>query len=156
MKPTVVLVACSRSKRGRPGTVLAAQELYSASALFRHSLAYTGKAWPCAQSLRPAAIWVLSGKHGLVGLRQRIPYYQLYLAAQPADYRRAWAQRVVERLATVHPDPGRVIILAGATYADPLRPLLEARGWTVEEPLRGLTVCRRLRWLKAHSLQGAS
>jgi len=42
----------------------------------------------------------------------------------------------------------RVVILAGADYADPLRPWIEAWGADVEEPLRGFGNGLRLRWLK--------
>ncbi|MBU0493510.1 MAG: hypothetical protein KKA73_18405 [Chloroflexi bacterium] len=138
---TVALIACTKNKHGQFGDVLPAVDLYSASPLFRHSLAY-------ARRLQPMAIWVLSGMFGLIALDELLPYYQLYLATQPAAYRRAWAERVLARLLTEHSTPSTAVFLAGAAYVEPLRrPLLDA-GWTISEPLRGLGVGQRLRWLK--------
>jgi hypothetical protein len=136
-----VLLGCTQAKRGGPGDVLPAASLYSASPLFRASLAY-------ARSRRPAAIWVLSAQYGLVGLHERVPYYQFCLADQSPTYREVWARQVAVRFTAAHPGPGRVVLLAGKSYADPLRPLLETAGWTTAEPLRGLSIGQRLRWLR--------
>jgi hypothetical protein len=135
----VVLIGCTKAKHGGPGDVLPAVTLYRASPLFRASLAY---------ARRPAAIWVLSARYGLVGLHERVPHYQFCLADQPAAYREVWARQVAARFAAAHPCPGRAVFLVGAAYTDPLRPLLEAAGWTVAEPLRGLSIGQRLRWLR--------
>jgi hypothetical protein len=40
-------------------------------------------------------------------------------------------------------------LLGGAAYADPLTPELEARGFEVVEPLRGLSIGERMAELEA-------
>ena len=92
---------------------------------------------------------MLSAQYGLVGLGQPVPHYQLSLADQPAAYRGIWGRAVAARFVAAHPGPGRAVFLAGATYTDPLRPLLEAAEWTTAEPLRGLSIGQRLRWLQS-------
>ncbi|WP_365959388.1 DUF6884 domain-containing protein [Mesorhizobium sp.] len=59
--------------------------------LFKKSLAY-------ARSLKPDAIYILSAKHGLVGLDDELDPYELTLAKMGVKERRAWAKGVCEQL----------------------------------------------------------
>jgi hypothetical protein len=132
----IVLVGCVKTKLP---TAAPADELYT-SPLFRKRRRYAeaaGRPW-----------FILSALHGLVRPDLVLEPYDMYLAGQPVTYRRQWALRVVSDLiAAVGPLEGRTIELhAGASYVEPLEPLLAAAGADVRVPLRGLNQGQHLAW----------
>lgn len=132
----LVLVGCAKRKRA---TAAPARDLYT-SPLFRKSRAYAesaGVQW-----------FVLSAKHGLVSPATVLEPYDLTLATTSREYRREWARRVLSELeeACDSLDGKSIEVHAGAAYATSLRPVLEARGALVSEPLQGLRQGQRLAW----------
>lgn len=144
----IVLIACSSSKLPHAAP---ARELYT-SVLFRKSLAY-------AEALQPAALHVLSAKHGLVDADQVVEPYDLTLNAMRAAERERWGIRVTRALEQrygtpvqgggVWPPMGGVhfVILAGRTYRDPITPAIERAQSTWKAPLAGLYIGQQIAWL---------
>jgi hypothetical protein len=127
------LVGCSRRKLDHPAP---ARELY-ASPLFRLASRYCSAV--CHR-------WfVLSARHGLVDPEQIIEPYDVTLARLIQADREAWACRVVEQLRQrgLLGKGHRFLLHAGANYTDLLATRLGA-----EQPLRGLTIGRRLAWYR--------
>jgi hypothetical protein len=153
----LVLVGCGARKRSG---VAPAGDMYTGD-LFELS-----RAW----AERNAPRWaVLSAKWCLLWPDEKIQPYNLALQTQPAAWRNKWARIAADMVNESRRGPcddgpaiigrrafcgRRVAILAGAAYADPLRPLLEADGYTVNEPLRGLFIGQRKQWLQL-ALEGA-
>ena len=131
----VVLVGCVKSKLDHAAP---AQDLY-VSAGFRKRRAYA------ESSARPW--YILSALHGLVAPTTLIEPYDVYLADEPADYRRAWGEWVAAHLARVQPIAGKVVeIHASRAYVDACRQGLERRGAIVRAPLDGLAMGQQLAW----------
>lgn len=132
---TIVLVGCVKSK-GQQAT--RARDLY-VSNLFRKRRAYAeglGARW-----------YILSAKHGLLHPDDAIGPYDVYLAEQPATYRRAWGAWAVAQLQALHDLRGqRVEVHASEAYVAPIRDLLSEAGATVETPLAHLTRGEQLAW----------
>lgn len=142
----LLLVACVKEKLPAPA---AAQDLY-VSTLFRKERAYaepTGVPW-----------FILSAEHGLVAPAEWLSPYDRYLPDTPAACREAWAAWVVERLELLAGSLRRktIEIHAGASYVDPLRERLRAKGATVFAPLHGLSLGQRLAWYSAHNAAPSS
>lgn len=129
------LISCCGPKRDHAAP---ARDLYT-SDLFCKSVRWAG-----AQRLPWA---VLSAQHGLVWPDDVLEPYDLQLGRLTAAERQGWAVEVAESVGEASP-AAVAVVLAGAAYADPLAPLLEARGWSVEQPLRGKQIGERKRWLK--------
>lgn len=133
----VALIGCGKTKQ--PGSHRARQ-LYSGR-LTQRALAYGERTADEA--------WILSAKHGLVGLDQELEYYDERLPARWKD-RAWWGLRVRNALTGAYRAlPLHLIVLAGADYAnavliDPYRTPIP---WTYELPLDGLQVGERLSWL---------
>jgi uncharacterized HhH-GPD family protein len=132
----IVLVGCVKTKADEPRP---ARLLYQ-SALFRKRRRYAetrGHRW-----------YVLSAEHGLVHPDAPLEPYDVALAAQPDDYRHAWAGWVAAKLRRVEGNlrGRRIEIHAGQAYAAPLLPLLRAAGAHVTQPLAGLTQGQHLAW----------
>jgi len=145
---TVGLVGCGRLKR--PGT-WPAGDLYTGP-LFVMSLAYAAR--HCHH------VYVLSAKWGLLTLDKPIESYDERLPTD-RDGIAAWARNVECSLRLAHLDEGTdgrkrcaplwIIALAGADYIDPVRAVAKRtrNPWRIDEPLRGMAIGHRLRWLKA-------
>ncbi|PND57507.1 hypothetical protein CRM90_10875 [Mycobacterium sp. ENV421] len=136
VKADILLVTCVKTKQEKP---CAAKDLYT-STLFKKQRAFAenlGVAW-----------FILSAEHGLVAPDEWLAPYERYLPDTPAVYRTAWAGWVAERLDLLAgPVAGKVIeIHASAPYLNVVRPLLEAKGATVVDPLKGLAQGERLAW----------
>ena len=134
--PDLLLVTCVKMKQQKPA---AAKDLY-ASTLFKRQLAYAQHA---------GAPWfILSAEHGLVAPEEWLAPYERYLADTPPTYRKAWGSWVVERLSLlVGPLRGKVVeVHASEEYVAAIRSHLQASGSTLVEPLRGLSLSRRLVW----------
>ena len=133
----IVLVGCARAQRLAPTR---AADLY-VSPGFRKRRAIAeaaGTRW-----------YVLSAEHGLVAPDEWLAPYDLALAETPVDYRTAWGRWAVARL--LHKEGNlrgrRILVLAPAAYADPIRPALQAAGVEPEEPLTGLRQGEQGAWL---------
>lgn len=141
---TVVLVGCGKSKRGRAAP---AKELYTGP-LFLKARAYAeriGNEWG-----------ILSAKHGLLMPDEKVEPYDLCLEDLDREELQAWVWRT--RFQIVDRWPGRkwtekgyvrlsgerFVCLAGTLYA---RAFGDPGELTVEFPLKGLGIGRRLRFL---------
>lgn len=135
---TIVLVSCASKKLGVRAR---AEDLY-VSDLFQKSLAY-------ARSLRPAAIFILSAKHGLVQPDEQIdPYNETLNTMRPPEIM-AWSERVLDQLrkrADVEQD--HFVFLAGDKYRRYLLPRLRS----VDVPMEGLRIGEQLSWLNGRLL----
>lgn len=130
----IVLISCTKRKLPYAAP---AENLYD-SPLFRFSLAY-------ARTLAPDAIFVLSAKHGLVGLDQVIAPYEQTLKKMSKAERTVWSQSVLQQLARTCSLPAdRFTILAGLAYHEMLTPALPNHSL----PLDGLGQGKRLQFLK--------
>lgn len=131
---TVALVSCSLKKvRTAEGGTLPARELYSTSDFFRAQLAE-------AESRCPL-VYVVSAEHGLVKLEQSLSWYDKTMAE--VEDKAAWGRGVVFALEALHPDePLRLLVFAGSEYVEPIRQNMPA-GWTLEDPLAGMTLLER-------------
>lgn len=131
----VVLAQCTSRKRAEESE---AKYLYDESRYFRKQRRYAehyGDCW-----------YIQSAKHGLVTPETVIENYN----KRPKDIDNidAWACEIVNDLAERHRPANTVVeILGGCKYADPIRPLLERRGFAVVEPLDGLRIGPRERKL---------
>nr|WP_319462729.1 DUF6884 domain-containing protein [Micromonospora sp. RTP1Z1] len=136
----IVLVGCTKTKAS---TASLARTLYQ-SPLFERRRRYAetrGRTW-----------YVLSAEHGLVHPDSLLEPYDVALAEQSEDYRRAWAHWIVAKLRRVEGSlHGRVIeIHAGEAYARPLLQLLRAAGATASQPTVGMRQGEQLSWYDRH------
>ncbi len=132
----LTLVGCGRKKRG---VASQARELYT-STLFRTSLRY-------AEAFADE-VFILSALHGLVAPGVVLKPYDFRLTELRQREREAWGFRIARGLADqLHALPVRVTFLAGGEYARWIAPRLPS-SWEVEQPLEGLGLGPRLRWLK--------
>lgn len=133
------LVGCGKKKLDRAAP---ARELYTGP-LFRAALRY-------AEAMCDR-VFVLSAKHGLLDIDTVVEPYDLRLPGLSKEDRRAWSSFVAGQLvgeALCDPDPIEVVALAGRDYCAALS---LPDGWTLTEPLFGLQVGERLRWLTHHT-----
>jgi Family of unknown function (DUF6884) len=85
--------------------------------------------------LNPDAIFVLSAKYGLVGLKQEVEPYDLTLNRMAVREVKQWADRVVDQLGDVSDlRRDRIVLLAEERYRKYLLPHISH----YEVPLRGL------------------
>ena len=118
-----ILIQCTKTKRdGKAPAYL----LYDESALFR-------KMWNYA-TLKGDRVYILSAKHGLVYPEQVLESYNEF----------GLSEQQAERIATRLPKTDVVELVAGKQYTDPLTPELEARGYDVIEPFRGMKIGDRM------------
>ncbi len=109
-----------------------------ASDWFQSALTY-------AKSLKSDAIYVLSAKHGLLGLNDEIAPYELTLKNMHVAEKKAWADRVVAQLVSVSDlQHDHFVILAGKNYRMYLVPHLAH----YEVPMEGLRFGEQLQFLK--------
>jgi len=125
----IVLVQCTSSKRQEPAL---ARDLYDVSDYFVKQRAYAAAVADCW--------YVQSALHGLVHPDEVIEPYNV--RADDLDEPETWAEEIAEELADRHAD-AVVEVLGGMSYADPLTPELETRGFDVSEPLRGQPIGKR-------------
>jgi hypothetical protein len=88
--------------------------------------------------------FILSAMHGLVESTQVIAPYDKSLTNASRAERQQWSQGVFERFCEAVQPGIDVDLFAGQRYAEFLIPLLSARGHRVRDPLRGLSMGRRL------------
>ena len=136
---SLYLVSCVSKKRAVPAP---AQDLY-VSPLFLKTRAYVesrGQPW-----------YILSAKYGLVAPEQLIEPYDLTLKQMPVAERRRWAERVMSQLQPHLDGVAEVVFLAGQPYQEFLNPQIGRQGITVRDPLQGLKIGERMRWLGQHT-----
>jgi len=122
----LVLAQCTGQKRE---TIEPAAELYAASSYFRAQRHYA----------RTADKWAIqSAKHGLLWPHEEVaPYDTTISDLGDVD---SWVASIADEIQENVSTDYRIDILGGKIYADPLTPELEARGFEVHEPLRGLRI----------------
>ena len=136
---SLYLVSCVSKKRAVPAP---AQDLY-VSPLFLKTRTYVesrGQPW-----------YILSAKYGLVRPEQLIEPYDLTLKQMPVAERRRWAERVMSQLQPHLDGVAEVVFLAGQPYQEFLNPQIGRQGVAVYDPLQGLKIGERLRWLGQHT-----
>jgi hypothetical protein len=135
----VLLVGAGKRKAEGPAP---AEDLYTGP-IFRARRAHVER--------RGLAWFILSPRFGLLRPDEVIAPYDLPMAQQGVDYRRAWAESVVHQLAAAlgSLDNRTVELHAGAAYVGPLRDPLRQRGATVLEPVAGLSQGHQLQWYAA-------
>jgi len=134
-RPTFILVACAKQKLSQPDV---AARLY-VSPWFRRASAFAatmGEDW-----------YVLSAKYGLVGKQEIIEPYEQTLHNESRDWQRAWAQKVMFQVKQSILPEAHIVMLAGQVYRRDLTPLLEADGYAVTVPMKGLGIGQQLQWL---------
>jgi len=133
----IVLLSCTKSKTDHAAP---AQELYSASPMFRKTLEYGKK-------LQPDKMYILSAKHHLVSLDQKLAPYDLTLKDMKADEKKAWGEKVLSQMRAkgLNPEKDTFTFLTGSEYMKPLTGTLK----NIETPLANKKFGERLKWLNS-------
>jgi hypothetical protein len=97
--------------------------------------------------LKVERVFVVSAKHGLLPLYEKIEPYDESLAALTIEERRAWARAVARDPARRVPNATRVTVLADDLYANPLRAYLPDAAY----PLAGMAEGAQKAWLEANA-----
>lgn len=127
----IVLLSCGKKKRNRRTK---AGDMYI-SPLFTKSLNYA------KQKLRPDKVFILSAKHGLLGLGDEIEPYDKKLNDRE---RRQWASKVLKQLQShANLDSDHFTFLAGDKYREFLIPHI--KHYSV--PMKGLKIGKQQAWL---------
>lgn len=135
---TVVLLSCTKAKLDHKAP---AQELYSASPLFRGTLEY-------GKSLNPDKMYILSAKHYLVSLNKELAPYDKTLKEMPADEKEKWGEIVANQMQKEGLDlnKDKFIFLTGLEYMKPLLKYIPEEN--ISNPMEGLRLGERMKWLK--------
>jgi len=134
-----ILISCSSSKSANRSKV---ENLYTSS-LFKKSLDY-------AKSLNPSGIYILSAKHDLLKLDQKIFPYNQTLDKMSIAQRKEWSNKVLKKLKrVVNLKKDKVIFLAGGKY----REFLINQITNYEIPMKGLGIGQQLGFLKSKAKQ---
>jgi hypothetical protein len=140
MTERVIIAQCTNQKRDGEHC---AGDLYDESALFRKQAAYAEVA---------ADRWFIqSAEYGLLRPTDVVESYDTH--AEDLRDPEQWAAEIASTLTDDITPPATVELLGGAAYADPLTPELEALGFDVLEPLRGLGIGERMAELDARRQQ---
>lgn len=142
-----VLVGCGKAKASAR---CAARLLYTGG-LFRASYRYGVR----VAAERGGSMAIVSARYGLVNPDAEIDPYDATLADRSKAERALWAERILSEVAIGAPARLELVLLMGATYAEPLKAAAEARGFTCIEPLRGLELGERLASLAAFNAGSA-
>lgn len=134
---SICLVSDSKSQRHMKSL---AENLFS-SALFQKSKAYA--------TTKCTRWYILSARYGLIEPNQLIEPYGMMFDDLPGEQKFKWGQQVLasilqQRIVTYDV----IVLLAGASYQAYLLPVLQARRYTVETPLKGLSAVDQLAWLE--------
>jgi len=131
----VGLISCVKSKKDY---TCRAEEMYSKSTLFNYSLKYLKK-------LECEYIYILSAKYGLLDLNTIISPYNQTLLNSSEHYKNTWYKKIISDLNRKHNlKNDKFIIVAGIEYYKGLLPYLK----DYEIPLKGMTIGKRLKYLK--------
>lgn len=105
----IVLIACSGKKIETNGNPISAEKLYIGQ-LFKKSLEY-------AKLINADKIFILSAKHHLVELDDKLEKYDCYLKTFDIEEKIEWSKTVIKQLKTkVDLENDEFIILAGRDY----------------------------------------
>ena len=133
----IVFLSCTKSKLDKPSQ---AQDLYSASPMFRKTLEY-------GKSLRPDKMYILSAKHNLTPLTKMLEPYDLTLKEMGKSEKEEWGEKTLEQIKSegINPERDTFIFLAGTEYIKPLAKYIPEEN--IEEPMKGRRFGERLKWL---------
>jgi hypothetical protein len=136
---TIVLLSCTKSKTPYEAP---AQELYSASPMFQKTLAY-------GKTLKPDKMYILSAKHHLVNLNQKLKPYDLTLKDFNKEEKEKWGEEVYKEMKQrgIDPNKNKFIFLAGNEYIKPLLKYIPESN--IETPMSGKRFGQRLKWLNS-------
>lgn len=143
MQRKIAIIGCGAKKRP---TRSPARQLYTGP-LFTDALGY-------AEAQGFDLILILSAYYGLLDLEREVEPYDLVLAELGPVRLLALGAHVRSVLLFRAEAPAELTILAGADYAELLRPLA-AEGWTLHEPLAGFTQGARRSWFAARRKEAA-
>tara|TARA_R110000850_G_scaffold40866_5_gene105172 strand:- start:1368 stop:1859 length:492 start_codon:yes stop_codon:yes gene_type:complete len=133
----IVLLSCTKSKLDKPSE---AQDLYSASPMFRKTLEY-------GKSLKPDKMFILSAKYHFTPLTKMLEPYDLTLKEMKKDEKEAWGEKTISQMESsgINPEKDTFIFLAGTEYIKPLLKYIPEAN--IEEPMKGKRFGERLKWL---------
>jgi len=136
---TIILLSCTKSKLDKPSQ---AQDLYSASPMFKKTLEY-------GKSLKPDKMYILSAKHFLVPLTKVLAPYDKTLKEMPKDEKEAWGEKVISQMKSlgINPEKDKFIFLTGSEYMKPLSQNIPDSN--IEKPMEGKRMGERLQWLNS-------
>ena len=132
---SIILISCVKKKLKHPAQV---KDIYI-SDWFKSALGY-------AEALNPDLICVLSAKHGLLALTDKIAPYEQTLKTMSRREIKTWATGVTAKLALLsNLQLDRFVLLAGVNYRSLLVPHLVH----YEVPMQSLKFGQQLQFLKA-------
>lgn len=133
----IVLLSCTKSKLDKPSQ---AQDLYSASPMFRKTLEY-------GKSLQPDKMFILSAKHHLVPLTKVLEPYDKTLKEMSSEEKKMWADEVIKQMKNqdLNLEKDQFIFLTGSEYMKPLISYIT----NTESPMDGKRMGERLQWLNS-------
>jgi len=133
----IVILSCTKSKTDHRAP---AQELYSASPMFRKTLEY-------GKSLEPDKMFILSAKHHLVPLNKELDPYDKTLKEMPKDEKEKWGEETMKQMKSAGLDlnKDKFIFLTGGEYLKPFRNYIA----NLETPMEGRRLGERLKWLNS-------
>lgn len=133
----IYLISCSSKKNKTPQK---ASTLY-ASPLFEKSVAYV-------RLIDNNANWfVLSAKHHLIHPETIIEPYDESLSDKSASEKKRWGEIVYKQITDLGYQNSHFVFLTGNSYSMHLKEYIIKGGGTVEEPMAGLGIGQRLKWL---------
>lgn len=137
---TIILISCCRPKlpyRAR------AKDIYI-STRFKYSL-------QCAKRLRPDMIFILSSKHGLLNLYEKVDPYDETLNTKSVSEVKSWSNDVVKELSKVSDLKNDMFIFfAGEKYRKYILPYINS----YRIPLKGMRIGQQLKFMKEHLNRG--
>ena len=133
----IVLLSCTKSKLDKPSQ---AQDLYSASPMFRKTLEY-------GKSLQPDKMFILSAKHHLVPLTKVLEPYDKTLKEMSSEEKKMWVDEVIKQMKNqdLNLEKDQFIFLTGSEYMKPLISYIT----NTESPMDGKRMGERLQWLNS-------
>lgn len=139
----ITLIACCSEKHA---VVRSPARLVYASDLFKKSLAWAERFG--------GTPYVLSAKHGLIGLDEEIAPYDMTLRDLNKAGRIKWAQKTFHALQKAIQPGDEVFVLAGRLYREHLIEPLTSFGCVVSVPMQGLGIGQQKKWLR-QSINGS-
>ena len=133
----IVLLSCTKSKVDHRAP---AQELYSASPMFKKTLEY-------GKSLEPDKMFILSAKHHLVPLNKELDPYDKTLKEMPKDEKEKWGEETMKQMKSAGLDlnKDKFIFLTGSEYLKPFKNHIT----NLETPMEGRRLGECLKWLNS-------
>ena len=130
----IVFISCSKTKASKKSK---AKDLYT-STLFKYSLKY-------AEKLKPDKIYILSAKHGVLELEDKIYPYDKTLNSMSDKTIKRWSYLCYQQLKDKGIDfDEEVIFLTGESYHKYIKQLFKNKSF----PMQGLRMGKRMQYLK--------